>query len=139
MTAVETPDARRVAFGIVLGQACLTGVVAALCWIFASANAALSAAIGGSIGAVASLVLALVAFRRGDRDLGRITRAFYLGEAAKLGVVVVLFILVLTTIRSRMVPGALLGTYTATFFVYWVALARVRSALVGEQPRGDQA
>lgn len=131
MTAVELPDVRRVALGIVLGQACLSVAVALLCYALWGAPAGWSAAIGGGIGTAASLVHSLIAFRTGERDVTRVARAFFIGEAAKLGVVVILFVLVLTTIKNMVVPVALLGAYMATFVVYWIGLARVRSAFGG--------
>lgn len=131
MTAVELPDVRRVALGIVLGQACLSVVVALLCFALWGASAGWSAAIGGGIGTAASLVHSLIAFRAGEKDVARVARAFFIGEAAKLAVVVILFVLVLTTIKNSVVPVALLGAYMATFVVYWIGLARVRSAFGG--------
>ncbi len=131
MTAVELPDVRRVALGIVLGQACLSVAVALLCWALWGAAAGFSAAIGGGIGTMASLVHSLIAFRGEAMDVARVARAFFIGEAAKLVVVVILFVLVLTTIKNSVVPVALLGAYMATFVVYWIGLARVRSAFGG--------
>jgi F0F1-type ATP synthase assembly protein I len=49
-------------------------------------------------------------------------RAFFVGEAAKVAVVIVLFVTVLKTMK--VVPLAMLGAYIATFFVFWVALAK---------------
>jgi ATP synthase protein I len=134
VTAVKLPDARRVADSIVLGQVYLTAAIAVLCYLLAGAHAGLSAAIGGGIGAAANFVLARVAFRRGAQDSGRAVRAFFIGEAAKFGVVVVLFVLVLTTLKSVVVPAALLGSYVASFVVYWVVLARARLSEGGEEP-----
>jgi F0F1-type ATP synthase assembly protein I len=134
VTAV-TPDARQVALGIVLQQAILSAAIALLCWMFASPKAAFSAAIGGGIGTAASLVLAMVAFRPGERDPGRMARAFFVGEAAKLAVVVILFVLAFTTIKKMLVPVALFGAYMATFFVFWVALARSSSDSGGKESR----
>lgn len=130
MAAVDLPGLRRVAYSVVLAQAVLTTLLAALCFVLWGSFAALSAAIGGGIGTAASLVLALIAFRRGERDPARIARAFYVGEAAKLGVVVVLFVLVLNTMK--VVPAALFGAYVATFLVYWVALAWAQPASGGK-------
>lgn len=120
--AVELPDARRVAFGIVLGQATLTALIAATCWFIWSARAGYSAALGGGIGTAASLALALIAFRGGRQSPERAARSFYVGEAAKVVVVVVLFAVVLSTVR--VVPAAMFAAYVATFFVYWAALAK---------------
>jgi ATP synthase protein I len=121
VTAVELPGLRRVAYRVVLTQAAITILAAAICLVWGPL-AALSAAIGGGIGTAASLVLALIAFRPGEQDPARIARAFYVGEAAKLGVVVLLFVLVLNTVK--VIPAALFGAYVATFLAYWVALAR---------------
>jgi F0F1-type ATP synthase assembly protein I len=54
-------------------------------------------------------------------------RGFYVGEAAKLATVVVLFVLVLLTLKVS--PLAMFAAYVATFFVYWVALANALPTL----------
>ncbi|MEO7774378.1 MAG: ATP synthase subunit I [Steroidobacteraceae bacterium] len=126
MAGVEIPDARRVALGIVVGQATLTAIVAAVCYLLFGPRAGLSAALGGGIGTAASLALALIAFRGGQQSPQRIARAFFVGEAAKVAVVVALFVVVLTAME--VVPAALFGAYVATFFVYWAALARALPA-----------
>ena len=120
----ELPDAQRIAWRIVVGQAGLTAVLAILCWLLAGFVAGRSALIGGGIGTVANLALTLVAFRRRESDPGRFMRAFFVGEAAKFGVVVVLFALVFVVWKVELKPATLLGTYVATFLVYWVVLAR---------------
>jgi len=62
-------------------------------------------------------------------------RAFFVGETAKIVVVIVLFAIVLKTMK--VVPLAMLGTYVATFFVFWVALANALPPLGGTNvPRG---
>jgi F0F1-type ATP synthase assembly protein I len=66
-----------------------------------------------------------VAFgREAATDPQRAIRAFLAGEAAKVAVVVVLFVVVLKTMT--VVPLAMLGSYIATFAVFWVALASYR-------------
>ena len=66
--------------------------------------------------------MALLGFGgRSASDPHRAMRAFFVGEAAKIAVVIVLFVAVLKTMK--VVPLAMLGTYVATFFVFWVALA----------------
>jgi F0F1-type ATP synthase assembly protein I len=57
--------------------------------------------------------------------------AFFSGEAAKIAVVIVLFVIVFKTVK--VVPLAMLGAYIATFVVFWVALAR---ALPGVGAKG---
>lgn len=119
--------ARRQAFQLVAGQAAIAGVVALLCAALMGAQAGLAAAAGGAIGALASLVQVLSGFRRSaGNDARAIARGFYRGEALKIAVTVVLFVLVL---RGRRLPaGPLLAGYVATFVAYWVALARLARA-----------
>ena len=134
MAAVELPNARRLAFSVVAGQAAVTLIFALASLAIGGANAALSALIGGGIGTLASLVMALLAFGRGaGTDAQRIVRAFYLGEAAKLGLVVLLFVVVLKAMKVS--PAALFGAYVATFFVYWIALANALPPLGGGSAR----
>jgi ATP synthase protein I len=129
VTAAGLPGLRRVAYGIVLAQAIVTAVLAALCFIPWGARAALSAAIGGGIAIIAGLTLALVVFRRGERPLAEMVRAFYVGEAAKIAVTVVLFAVVLATMKKMLVPGALFGAFAATFLVQWMVLPRAMRRL----------
>jgi len=131
VTASELPDLRRVAFGLVLAQLILTVVVTLGCFALWSRNAALSAAIGGGIGVTANLVLALVAFRRSGRPLAEMVSAFYVGEAAKFGVTIVLFVVVLATMKGKLVPAALFGAFVATFLVHWLVLPRAMRKLDG--------
>jgi F0F1-type ATP synthase assembly protein I len=57
--------------------------------------------------------------------------AFYAGEAAKFGVTIVLFVVVLATLKGRLVPGALFGAFVATFLVHWLVLPRAMRRLDG--------
>ena len=135
MTAIELPDLRRAAFGLVLAQLILTAVITLGCFALWNRNAALSAAVGGGIGVAANLVLALVVFRRGGRTLAEIVSAFFVGEAAKFGVTIVLFVIVLVTLKKMLVPGALFGAFVATFLVHWLVLPRAMRKLDGSQGR----
>src|SRR6185437_3493312 len=103
-------------------------------------NAALSAALGGGISSVASFVMALLSFsKQATTDPLRAVRAFFVGEAAKVALVIVLFVVVLKTMK--VVPLAMLGAYVATFFVFWVALARLSlrgTRADGSQPRANE-
>lgn len=117
------PNPRRLALGVALGQAVVALVAAAVSWAIADSRAALSAALGGGISSVASLVMALISFgREAATDPLRAIRAFFIGEAAKVLVVITLFVAVWKTMK--VVPLAMLGAYIATFFVFWVALAK---------------
>ncbi len=128
MSAIEVPatgqpNPRRLALGVALGQAAVALVAALLCWVIADSRAALSAALGGGISSAASLVMALLSFgKEAATDPLRAIRAFFVGEAAKIVVVIVLFAVVLKTMK--VVPLAMLGAYIATFIVFWVALAK---------------
>jgi ATP synthase protein I len=116
------PNPRRLALGVALGQAVVALAAAALSWAIADSRAALSAALGGGISSVASLVMALLSFgKEAATDPLRAIRAFFVGEAAKVVVVITLFVVVWKTMK--VVPLAMLGAYIATFFVFWVALA----------------
>jgi ATP synthase protein I len=128
--AIDLPDARRLALSVVLGQAAVTLICALAAWLMFDSRAALSAALGGGISAAASLAMALLGFGgRSATDPERAVRAFFVGEIAKIAVMIVLFVAVLKTIK--VVPLAMLGTYVATFFVFWVALANALPPLGG--------
>jgi ATP synthase protein I len=120
MIAIDLPNARRLALGIVLGQAAVTVVVALLAWSIAGGGAAVSALLGGGISTVASLAMVALSFTGSAREPRRALSALYRGEAAKLAVVVVLFVVVLKTVR--VVPLALFAGFMATLPVFWVAL-----------------
>jgi ATP synthase protein I len=121
--AMGQPNPRRLALGVALGQAAVALVAALLCWVIADSRAALSAALGGGISSAASLVMALLSFgKEAATDPLRAIRAFLVGEAAKIVVVIVLFAVVLKTMK--VVPLAMLGAYIATFVVFWIALAK---------------
>jgi len=70
---------------------------------------------------------------RSAADPQRALRAFFIGEIAKIALVIVLFVAVLKTMK--VVPVAMLGTYIATFFVFWVALANALPPLGGTRSR----
>ena len=91
---------------------------------------------GGGISTAASLVMALLGFGgKSAADGQRAMRAFLIAEMAKIAIVIVLFVVVLKTMK--VVPLAMLGTYVATFCVFWIALANVLPPLGGTNvPRG---
>jgi ATP synthase protein I len=134
--AIDVPNARRLAFGVVLGQAAVTVTAALLSWAIGGQLAAVSALIGGGISTAASLAMAALSFGgSAAADPHRAIRAFYVGEAVKLALVVVLFVVVLKLMK--VVPLALFAAFMATFFVYWVALANALPPLGGKRaPRG---
>jgi ATP synthase protein I len=135
--AIDLPNARRLAFSVVLGQTAVSIICALIAWAIADARAALSAALGGGISALASLAMALLGFGgRSAKDPERAVRAFFVGEAAKVVVVIVLFVAVLKSMR--VVPLAMLGTYVATFLVFWLVLANALPPLGGTRRPGER-
>jgi ATP synthase protein I len=130
VSAIDLPHARRLAFGVVLGQAGVT-VIAALCaWSIADRRAGLSALLGGGIATVGSLAMAGLGFGGGaGADARRALSAFYLGEAVKLAVVIGLFVVVLKVVRVA--PLAMFAAFAATLLVYWIALVAALPALGG--------
>jgi ATP synthase protein I len=133
--AIDLPNPRRLALSVVLGQSVVSVICALVAWGAGGSQAARSALLGGGISSLASLAMALVAFGKQAMDPQRAIRAFFAGEAAKVAVVIVLFVVVLKTMK--VVPLAMLGSYIATFFVFWVALAKALPSSGGLRPRAD--
>lgn len=130
MVTLELPQARRLAASVVLGQIVVTVVAAAICFAVWGRSTGLSALLGGGISAIASSVLAVIGFAGpAGAQAERVARAFYVGEAAKLAVTVVLFVVVFVTMKVSF--AALFGAYIATLFVYWIALANALPPLAG--------
>jgi len=123
---VSLPEAKKLASGVVAGQAVVTTVAALIAYVLAGALAAQSAAIGGGISTAATLSMVTLAFRSATLDPRRAARAFFVGEAVKVGVMVTLFVLVLKFVNIS--AGALFAGFVATFFVYWLALANALPA-----------
>jgi ATP synthase protein I len=129
--AIDLPRARRLAFGVVLGQAGVTAIAALAAWGLAGRGAAWSALLGGGIATVGSLAMVALVFAGAAADARRIVAAFYTGEAVKLAVVVVLFVVVLRTVR--VVPLAMLAGFAATYLVYWIALVGALPSMSGSR------
>ena len=126
--SIDAAQARRVGFTVVLWQGAVTVFVAIVSYVMAGRLAAVSALVGGGISTLASLVMAALSFRRSSlANPHSAVRGFYVGEAAKLATVVVLFVVVLRTLKVS--PLAMFAAYVATFFVYWVALANALPTL----------
>ena len=121
MIAIDLPNPRRLALSVVLGQVAVTVICALVSWALADLHAAISALLGGGISSAASLAMALVGFgKEAAADPQRAIRAFFVGETAKVAVVIVLFVVVLKLVR--VVPLALFAGFAATYLVYWIAL-----------------
>jgi ATP synthase protein I len=138
VVAIDLPNARRLVFGVVLGQAAVTLVAALISFMIAGSNAAISALLGGGIGTLASLVMALVSFMgHTGNDARRAVSAFYRGEFVKIVLVIVLFVVVWRSMKVS--PIALFMAYLATFFVYWLALANALPSLGGKGAPRDRS
>ena len=133
MLAIDLPQARRLAFGVVLAQAAVTVTAALLAWGIADRRAALSALLGGGIATLGSLAMAGLVFGGGKvRDAQRVLGRFYVGEAVKVALVIVLFVLVLKWVNVA--PLAMFVAFAATFLVYWIALVSALPSLGGTRP-----
>jgi ATP synthase protein I len=101
----------------------VTVLIAAVSMAVAGPRAAWSAVVGGGASTLASVAMALLAFGRlAGSGAERMLLAFYLGEIAKITVVIV--VLVLALVFMKVNPAAMISAYVATFLVYWVVLAR---------------
>lgn len=130
MVTLELPQARRLAMSVVLGQVAITVVAAVICFAAWGRTPGISALVGGGISVVASAVLAFFGFGSPAGSLPeRVARDFYIGEALKLAVTVALFVVVFVTLKVSF--AALFGTYIATLFVFWIALANALPPLAG--------
>ena len=115
--------ARRAALGIVVGQLGVTLLISAAGLLLWGPRTGVSALMGGGIGTLASLYMAVSMFRLGvntepEKIIGRV----YRGEFYKLVVTAGLFGLVLMSFDVSF--GPMLGCFVATLMVYWVALLR---------------
>ncbi|MEE8157389.1 MAG: ATP synthase subunit I [Gammaproteobacteria bacterium] len=119
----DSRAARQLVVTIFLGQLGVSLLVAGLFQFLGGLSQALSALIGGGIGAFASLIMALFVFRGGaEKSPGAFLRGVYVGEFFKLILTVGLFIVVIVNVDVAILP--LLIGYAATFVVYWAALLK---------------
>jgi ATP synthase protein I len=131
--AIDLPQARRLALSVVLGQAGVTVIVAVAAWGLADRGAGWSALLGGGIATVGSLAMVGLVFAGARANAQSIVAAFYTGEAVKLAVVVMLFVVVLRTVR--VVPLAMLAGFAATYLVFWIALVGALPTMGGTPRR----
>ena len=110
-------------------QAVFTAIAALVLAVWLGRDAALAGVIGGGIGIVLTAVAALRMVVVGsDAEPSQMVMAFYRGMAMKLVLAVVLFAIVAKWFAGFFVP-VLIG-YMATLVAYWLALWRLRVALV---------
>jgi F0F1-type ATP synthase assembly protein I len=93
-STVDFAAVRRQALAVVAGQAAVAVCGALICYAALDARYALSALIGGGIGAAATLVQVGFGLRNtAGKDPRAVVRGFYRGSAMKLLVTVALFVL----------------------------------------------
>ena len=121
---IDQRAAKRLAFGVVRGQAAVTAAAALAGFAIGGSHTAISCALGGAIGTIASLGMALMAFGgRAPASPARILGTFFAGEVVKVVLAIISFILVLKLTGASPLP--MFAAYMATFVVYWIVLARM--------------
>jgi ATP synthase protein I len=124
LVAIDLASAQRIGWRTVYGQAAVTAVVAVLSLVLAGLHGSVSALLGGGINTLATLAMVLIAFGgRSRADAQSAVLTFFLGEFAKLGVLIVLFVVVLKVFQVAPLP--LFSAFLATFAVHWILLARM--------------
>ena len=115
--------ARRAALSIVVVQFGVTLLISVAGLLIGGPRTGISAFMGGGIGTLTSLCMAVSIFRQGaDAEPEKILKRVYRGEFLKLAMTVGLFGLVLKNIDVSFVP--MIGCFAVTLLVYWVALLR---------------
>jgi len=112
------PDSRRVAARILLLQATATIILAAACQGAWGPRHAASALAGGAIGLAANVVMTVLVLRE-MRSAGGALARLVIGQFAKVGLTVALFVIVARTGRVAW-PPFLLG-YVVTLLAFWAA------------------
>lgn len=117
MTVSSDPQTRRLAGRILLGQAAVTIVLAALVAAGAGQKSGLSAFSGGLIGLIANLYMTIAALRPA-RSAGFAFGRLLVGQFVKVLLTVGMFLAVAQ--RKDVVWPAVIAGYVATLVVFWV-------------------
>ena len=112
-----------VAYKIVLAQIVITLLMAVVGLAWLGIKAAYSAALGGSISVIGTLILVLIMFNRRAKEAKQMLLAFYLGEATKLAVTVILFVLAFVFIDLN--AGFFIATFIIAVVANWLGLLLV--------------
>ncbi|MGH8628594.1 MAG: ATP synthase subunit I [Gammaproteobacteria bacterium] len=115
------PGHKNTAYKIVAAQALVTVVLALLLLGISGGRSAYSALAGGLVSVFSNSYLAakLFRFERGAAPAS-IVRAFYIGEAVKILITAVSFVVIFAMLDTEALYVLL--TYGATLLVYWFAL-----------------
>jgi ATP synthase protein I len=106
---------------VLIGQAAATLVIAAIAGLWAGAQGALSAVLGGVINLSAGVVYAFVLALAPGKTAGATVVAMFRAEAAKILVIIGQLWLVLATYKDVVLP-ALLAAFVVTVLLFRVAL-----------------
>jgi len=112
-----------VAYKIVIAQIVITLLMAVVGLAWLGTKAAYSAALGGSISVIGTLILVLIMFNQRAKEAKQMLFAFYLGEATKLAVTVVLFVLAFIFIDLN--AGFFMATFIIAVVANWLGLLLV--------------
>ena len=101
-------------------QLCTTLVIAALCAVLYSGNAATSALLGGMVCVVPNAYFARKLFKyQGARSAKQIVNSFYKGEAMKIVLSILLFTAVFVWVKIT--PLAFFASYIMILMTHWFA------------------
>ena len=103
-----------------IAQLIIIGIAALIAYLVGDVNALISALLGGMVCFLPGMLFAILFFRYGGAQHSRkIISAFYLGEALKLILSGVLFVVVFTL--YKVAAGAFFITFIAVQMMYWFA------------------
>jgi F0F1-type ATP synthase assembly protein I len=111
------PETRRFAGRILLAQALVMTVIAAICYAFLGERSGTSALTGGAIGLIANALMTVTALRPADSAGAALGRLLF-GQMMKVGFTVALLVIVARGGWAHW--PSLLAAYAATLFVYWL-------------------
>jgi F0F1-type ATP synthase assembly protein I len=130
MTIARDPEVRRIAARILLAQAAMTILIAAVCLVFWSRIHALSALAGGLIGLIANAYMTLTTLRSTASAAGALGRLM-VGQFFKVALTVGLMLIVAQGKWANW--PALICAYMATLIVFWfVPMMSMRTRRVGK-------
>lgn len=119
----------RLAKRLFLWQIMVTGLVSAVAWLLSDVQAAYSALLGGLVCVIPGQVFAYCLLKySGAQATKHIVRGLYGGEAAKIGLSILLFALVFWTIKISAL--AFFITFILVQLVNWFAPLLLRDELV---------
>lgn len=110
---------------LALIQLVVTILIATGFWFFQGDKSAISALTGGVICALATWTMAAIMFARKDANAGQMLTTFYLGEASKVLITVICFILAFVVLEVKALPFIL--TYIAMLIMHWLALLKINN------------